>query len=159
MILAVLMAASAMCAPEQARYVLREDPAITARFLTVEASSDWPSGIALRLHSSRTGKDYDFLPWSGGSDGAQHLASTGDVTAPHWGLPSPDDGAARPLGDVTYIATDEHYTLLAVPPGRGVQAPAHILIPDLREALWYRTGPDARESTTKQFFDRVGCDH
>lgn len=152
----LLLALAASCAPEQAHYVLRDDPAITARFLAVDATPDWPSGLALRLHSTRTGRDYDFLPWQGGSDGRSHLASTTDVTAPQWRAPDAD-GGPRPLGDVEYIGTDAAYALLAELPRRGGQAPAHFLLPDLREALWYRAASDRRETTARQFFDLAGC--
>jgi len=152
----LLLALAASCAPEQAHYVLRGDPAMTARFLVVAATPDWPSGLALRLHSTRTGRDYDFLPYPGGSEARLHLASTTDVTAAQWHAPSPD-GGPRPLGDVAYIGADAEYLLSGEPPRRGGQAPAHFLLPDLREALWYRAAPDQREGTVQQFFDLADC--
>jgi len=152
----LLLGLVASCAPEQARYVLREDPAITARFLIVDTTPDWPSGLALRLHSTRTGRDYDFLPWHGGSDGRLKLASTTDVTAPQWHTPDPD-GGPRPIGDVEYIGANADYRLLSDGPRRAEPAPAHFLLPDLREALWYRAAPDRRESTARQFFDLTDC--
>jgi len=155
MLLPLLALAVATCAPEQARYVLRGDPAISARFLVVAATPDWPAGLALRLHSARSGRDYDFLPWSGGSDERQHLASTASVTAAGWQVPAAD--APRPLGDVEYLGFDASYALEAEMPRRGGQAPAHFLLPDLREALWYHAAADQREGTARQFFDQAGC--
>ena len=155
MLFPLLLAVAGTCSPEQAHYVLRDDPAITARFLEVPATSDWPSGLALRLHSSRSGRDHDFLPWRGGSAGRLHLASTSDVTAAHWQAPGPDQ--LRPLGDVEYIGVDQDYNLLADLPQRGAVAPVHFLLPDLREALWYRSAEGQREATARQFFDRARC--
>jgi len=156
MLFSLLLAVAGTCSPEQAHYVLRDDSAITARFLEVPATPDWPAGLALRLHSARSGSNHDFLPWRGGSDGRLHLASTSDVTAAQWHVPGPDQ--PRPLGDVEYIGVDQDYNLLADLPQRGAVAPVHFLLPDLREALWYRAPDDQREATVRQFFDRDRCD-
>lgn len=153
----LMLGLAASCVPEHARYVLREDPAVSARFLVVDTTPDWPSGLALRLHSTRTGRDYDFLPYPGGSDARLHLASTTDVTAPQWRAPDPD-GGPRPLGDIEYIGTDAGYLLSSKLPRRGEPAPAHFLLPDLREALWYRAASDQREATARQFFDLAACE-
>lgn len=95
-------------------------------------------------------------PWNGGTNGQQNLASTTDVTAPDWKLPSVEAGP-RPLGDVSYLGMDAQYNVLQSVPKRGEPAPAHFLIPDLRSALWYRTAPDQRDGDARQFFDLVGC--
>ena len=144
------------CTVERARYALRDDPALTARFVAVDSGPDWPAHLALRLQSARSGRAYWFLPADGGSDERQMLASITDPTVPGWQAPDPD-GDARPLGDAEYIGADAGYTLVERVPQRGGQAPAHFLVPDLRELLWYRAAPDRREGSARQFFDLVGC--
>ncbi|KRG46809.1 hypothetical protein ARC20_04515 [Stenotrophomonas panacihumi] len=155
MLFPLLALAVAACPPERAHYTLRDDPRVTARFLPVAATSDWPSGLALRLHFAGSGREVDFLPFGGGSAARQHLASTGPVTSTQWQLPSPD--GPRPLGDVEYIGADASYRLLDEIPRRGGDAPVHFLLPDLREALWYREEAGRREAAARQFFDLTGC--
>ena len=111
----------------------------------------------MRLHVGATGRIYWWVPWNGGTDGQQNLASTTDVTRPGWRPPNPDDGP-RPLGDVDFISTDAGYNLWDHVPVRGGPAPAHFLISNLREALWYRTPYNKRDGTARQFFDLVSSD-
>jgi hypothetical protein len=144
---------TAPCEIEHARYALRTMPAVTARFDPVPGDADWREGIALRIDFAATGRSYWWLPWNGGTDGRQHLASAPDPATPGWA-----PMAKRPLGDVDFLATGADYALLERVPRRGDIAPAHFLIPDLREAMWYRTPQDKREGTAKQFFDLVSCD-
>lgn len=155
LVLAAALATTA-CPVERAQYQLRDDPAVSAGFVAVASGPAWPSQLALRLHSARSGRAYWFLPWNGGSDGRQHLASTTDVNAAGWQPPSPD-GGTRPLGDIEYLGTDADYRLLDQVPVAGGAAPAHLLLPDLREALWYRAAPTQREHIARQFFDLLGC--
>lgn len=150
---AVLFAA---CTVEDARYQLRTAPEITATFRDVDSGSDWPSRLALRIHIGKTDRSYWFLPWSGGTDDRQNLASTKDVTAPDWHPPSPD-GGSRPLGNLEYIATDAHYSVIDAIPRRNDAAPAHILLPGLGDALWHSTLSSQRDGAPKQFFDLVSC--
>jgi hypothetical protein len=112
----------------------------------------------MRIHIGTSGRTYWFLPWNGGTDDLQHLASTRDVDSADWRPPSPDDGP-RPLGDLDYIATDQTYRVLDHVPSRGEQAPAHILLPTLGDALWHRNFAvnDHRDSAPKQFFDLTAC--
>jgi len=145
------------CRIEDARYRQRFAPAITARFQDVNSGPDWPSHVALLIHVATTNHSYWWLPWAGGSNGEQNLASTTDVTAPGWTAPSADDGRQRPLGNVNYLAMNAAYDVLQDMPIRGGPAPAHFFIHDLREALWYRTPPDRRDGAARQFFDLVGC--
>jgi hypothetical protein len=165
MFIVLVTAASALsCNVEQAHYVLRTAPDITAGFQdtntrrAADSIDDWPSHLAFRIHLAKPGRTYWFLPWSGGTDGQQHLASTTDVNAPNWTPPNPD-GGPRPIGDIDYLATDAEYAVINSIPHRGGAAPAHILLPNLGEALWYRTPADQRDSAPKQFFDLVGCNN
>jgi hypothetical protein len=89
------------CKIENARYQQRFTPSITARFRDVESGTEWPSKVALLIHTGNTNRSYWWLPWAGGSDGQQNLASTTDVIAPGWRPPA-SDGGPRPLGDVTW---------------------------------------------------------
>jgi len=156
---AVLSSTPASCPLEQARYVLRNAPGFTAAFRPVAVSADWPAGVALVVRSEASGRAYDFLPYQGNGVGVPgHLASTRDVTKANWTPPGPDDGKARPLGDLDYMVLDATYDVGSEPAlRRGAPAPAHLLIPDLQHALWYRTPPDARESAPTAFFDLADC--
>ncbi|WP_230582153.1 hypothetical protein [Xanthomonas arboricola] len=153
-----LMVALALsgCAAQDAHYVLRDHPDMRAEFHQVASGPQWPSHLALRVHSTSSGRDAWFLPWNGGSDGSQHMASTTDVTAPGWHAPDPE-GGPRPLGDVSYIGTDVDYRVFSEVPRLGAPAPAHFLLPDLREAVWYRAGSEQRLDIARQFFDLNGC--
>ena len=136
------------CPAEDAHYVLRHFPDVSARFRSVDSSPDWPSGLALAVHS-RPGQTSWWLPWRGGTDNLQHLASTTDVTARDWRPPNPD-GGPRPLGDRSYVGMDADYNVLEDVPHRGGLAPAHMLIPDAgssRDPVFL----------AKQFFDLVSC--
>ena len=155
-LLAFVSSALSICPIEKAHYALRTQPSVTADFRDVQADPDWPAGIAMRLHIGASGRTYWWVPWNGGTSGGEHLASTTDVTKPGWRPPNPDDGP-RPLGDVDFIATDGGYTLWNRVPVRGGPAPAHFLIPNLRNALWYGTPDNARQGTARQFFDLVSC--
>lgn len=156
-VMAAMAANLGSCKVENAVYQQRSSaPSITASFMAVASAPEWPSGVALRIHFGNTGRTYWWLPWNGGTNGQQNLASTTDVTAPDWKLPSVEAGP-RPLGDVSYLGMDAQYNVLQSVPKRGEPAPAHFLIPDLRSALWYRTAPDQRDGDARQFFDLVGC--
>ena len=155
--LALAVTAAMLCKVDYAHYVLRTSTTVTAQFRPVDSGRDWPSRLAFRVHLEATGRTYWFLPWNGGTDGRQHLASTTDVERPGWHPPSPDDGP-RPIGDTDYLATDASYRVLASAPERGEQAPAHILLPNLGDALWHQpTMLEPRDTAPKQFFDLVGC--
>jgi len=157
---AVLSGAPALCPLEQANYVLRGAPGFTAAFRPVAVSEDWPAGVALEIRSAQSGRRYDFLPYQGGGDGALgHLASTHDIAQPAWTPPGPDDGKARPLGDLDYMVLDATYAVGSKHVLRhGQAAPAHLLIPELANTFWYRTPSDARESAPTAFFDLTACD-
>lgn len=144
----------AACPVEHAHYALRTMPGVTARFVPVTGGdAEWRVGLALRMDFAATGRSYWWLPWNGGTDGMQHLASTPDPATKDW-----HPMQVRPLGDVDFIATDAHYTLRDGVPLRGEVAPAHFFIENLREAMWYRAPQDRREATAKQFFEMVRCE-
>jgi hypothetical protein len=149
-------AAAGECGIEHAHYALRTQPSVTADFHGRSTGPDWPGDLVMRLHIGASGRTYWWVPWNGGTNGQQNLASTTDASAPGWQPPNPDDGP-RPVGDVQFIATDARYNLWTHVPVRGGPAPAHFLIPDLREALWYRAPSDQRDGTVREFFDLVSC--
>ena len=155
-LLILASAATQPCTIEHAHYALRTQPSVTATFIDRETGRDWPSSVVMRLHIGVSGRTYWWVPWNGGTNGRQNLASTTDASVQGWRPPNPDDGP-RPVGDVEFIATNADYELWDHVPARGGPAPAHFLIPDLREALWYRTPVDARDGTARQFFDLVAC--
>jgi hypothetical protein len=132
--------------------------AIVASFQSVDAGPDWPSGLAVKMSFGAAAPDRWWLVWRGGSAGGQHLASTGVVSAANWRPPAPDSAADRPLGDLAMIAADADYGIRREPMTRGTPAPAHLLIPDLRQATWYRAAPDRRVAESGQFFDLIRCD-
>jgi hypothetical protein len=150
-----LSAAFITCPIEDARYALRTEPSVAARFLRVDSGPDWPQGLALRLDFH--GRREWFLPWNGGSDGRQNMSSIPDPTTPGWKPPSPD-GGPRPLGDFEYVGLDATYLLLEAAPKPGSVAPAHFLLPHLDDALRHPPGDRPRDSIPRQFFDLVACD-
>jgi hypothetical protein len=139
----------AWCPVERAQYILRHNPNVTAYFRSVNSGPEWPSGIALAIYHKRSDKIFWWLPWNGGTDGSQNVASTEDVTAKHWQAPSPD-GGSRPYGNRQYLGTDVAYNLIDHVPKRGETAPAHMLFPD-------SAGSGDQAFLTKRFFDLVGC--
>ena len=148
--------AIASCPVEGARYALRGASDVTARFVTVDSGRDWPSGLALVIRFARTGDRTWWLPWDGGTDARQNLASTTDIDRPGWRPPSPD-GGPRPLGDVEFLSMDAHYDVVNRVPRRGDAAPGHLLIPHLGEATWYHGATAYRDRPNKRFFDLVRC--
>ncbi|WP_294257738.1 hypothetical protein [uncultured Sphingomonas sp.] len=142
-------AATAPCPVERARYVLRHHPDWTAAYRPVDSGSDWPSGIALAVHRRSTQETFWWLPWQGGTDGLQNIASTEDVTAPDWRPPDPD-GGPRPQGNRQYLGFDADYNLIDRVPRRGDPAPAHMLFPNA-------AGAGDRVFDWKDFFDLSGC--
>jgi|SRR5579859_7640458 len=151
--LALVAAVSlASCAFDHAHYVLRGDPQVTADFRPIDSGGDWPAGLAVRIRFGKSARAYWFLPWDGGTDGLQHLASTTDVEQPGWRPPSPD-GGPRPLGDIDYIGTDRGYRVLDAAPHRSAPAAAHMLLPNLGDRTWHANF----DAAPKQFFDLTGC--
>ena len=146
----VLAAASmSRCPVERAHYVLRQNPNVTAYFRTVPTFPDWPSGLALAVHHRSSGKTFWWLPWLGGTDALQNVASTEDVTKRRWRPPNPDDGP-RPYGNRQYLGTDGAYNIVSGWLHRGTIAPAHMLFPD-------SAGSHDIVLPAKQFFDLVSC--
>ena len=168
MLLSLMALASAAfvqagCPVERAHYRLRREPEVAAWFRRVKSSRDWPSGLALAIQfrkstsasDPRSGRIYWWVPWNGGSDGRQNLASTTDVTVSGWRPPNPDDGP-RPYGNMEVIFADRDYDLWGHVPVAGETAPAHILLPSLRDLG--HVGGGVMDATEKQFFDLVKCD-
>src|SRR3712207_9425205 len=99
------------CRAENAHYALRHDPAVSAYFRKVDSGPAWPSGLALAVHSRKSGRTSWWLPWNGGTDNLQNVASTTPVTAPGWRPPSPD-GGPRPYGDRQLLSMDAAYNIM-----------------------------------------------
>lgn len=158
LLLAALAAvAGTGCLIEDAVYQQRGSD-IVARFQSVDAGPDWRSGLALKLSFGAPVADQWWLVWEGGTAGGHFLASTGIVSAADWRPPGPDSSADRPLGDLVLIAAEADYAIRRDAIVRGAPAPAHLLIPDLRQATWYRVAQDQRVGESGQFFDLIGCD-
>lgn len=137
----------AACPVERAHYRLRADPTVTVAFHAIPAAPDWPSGLALALRFGRTGHVSWWVPWNGGTDDRQNLASAR--------LRGAADGGRRgerPLGDMEFYALDATYAFRGAVPTAGQGAPAHLLLPDLR-GFWHRT----RDAAPRAFFDLDGC--
>lgn len=155
MLAALLMtAAVTACPAERAVYALRTEPTVTARFVPVAASQDWPSGVALRMdfHGQRRW----FLPAIGGTNGENYMISMPDPTAPGWTPPGPEDGP-RALGELQYLGFDATYLLELSTPRAGKPAPVHILLPTLDDGLRHPSGDQPRDSLPRQFFDLTAC--
>ena len=145
------------CSIEHAVYQQRGSE-IVARFQSVDAGRDWPSGLAFKMSFNAPLADQWWLVWEGGTAGGHNLASTGAVSAADWRPPGPDSSADRPRGNLVLIVAEADYRIRREAIVRGASAPAHLLIPDLREATWYRVAPDQRVSESGQFFDLISCD-
>lgn len=143
------------CPAESAHYVLRKAPDVSAYFRNVDSGPDWPSGLALAIDFKNSGHTFWWLPWNGGTDHRQNLASTTDVTANDWRFPDPD-GGPRPHGDMEYLGLDANYDVINDIPRRGKLAPAHILLP-YAGAAEFNHGAGNSVPDTKQFFDIVSC--
>lgn len=154
-------AATLACPAEHAHYVLRGAPQVTAYFRVVDSGDDWPSHLALATTFAGSGHIYWWVPWNGGSNGQQNVASTTDATKRGWQPPSPDDGP-RPHGDLEYFATDAGYTFLDAVPVAGRPAPAHFMLAGLGRRLYGPGFGDAQDepgaTDTRQFFDLVRCE-
>lgn len=147
-ILALAATLAMQCPVERAHYVLRNNPEISADFRAIASTPDWPSGLALAVHG-KSGETSWWLPWNGGTDGLQHVASTVDVESDGWKPPSPD-GGPRPFGDRQYLGTDAAYTVIDHVPHKGEMAPAHMLFPD-------SAGSRDTVFPQKQYFDFANC--
>jgi hypothetical protein len=147
-VFAFAAASISQCTVERAHYVLRHYPAVTAYFRDVDSGRDWPSGVALSVHHKSSGKTFWWLPWLGGTDGLQNVASTQDVTKRGWQPPNPD-GGPRPYGNRQYLGFDSAYNIVPIP-RRGSTAPTHMLFPD-------SAGSGDTVFRIKQFFDLVSC--
>lgn len=150
---AAMASLSGSCRVEQSIYELRGAPQVMARFEPQAPTAGWAANVRLTIHSAKTGATYFFLPYSGNGQGIRtHFASVEDPSKP----PDPDSARGRPLGDLDYLAADRSYRFDQSFSARsGEQAPAHLLIPGLQEALWYRA--DKREGVPLAFFDLAGC--
>ena len=146
---ALAAASISQCPVEHAHYVLRQNPDVTADFRTIDSGPDWPSGLSLAVRHKSAGKTFWWLPWVGGTDGLQNVASTEDVTKLGWKPPNPDAGQ-RPYGNRQYVGTDGAYNVLSDSLQKGTAAPVHMLFPD-------SAGANDPVFPTKQFFDLVGC--
>lgn len=155
MLAALLMtAAVTACPTEKAVYALRTEPAVTARFVPVAASQDWPSGVALRLDFH--GKRQWFLPAIGGTNGENYMISMSDPTTSGWTPPDPEGGPRR-LGEFQYIGFDKTYLVLPSTPRAGKPAPAHMLLPTLDDGLRHPRNDADLDSIPRQFFDLTAC--
>ena len=147
--LMVALASAPQCPAEQASYLLRSDPEISASFVEVDSSEHWPSGLAMIVRSRKTGETSWWLPWNGGTNNLQNITSTTDVTSHSWRPPSPD-GGPRPHGSREYLGFDAAYNVIPGVPQAGRPAPTHMLIPDAGSS-------GDRVFTSKQMFDLVRC--
>ena len=148
-LLALVASSVVQCPVERAHHVLRHHPDWTAYYRAVDSRPDWPSGLALAIHDRRSGETFWWLPWNGGTDGLQNVASTVEVTKKGWQLPSPD-GGPRPQGNRQYLGFDADYDLIDRVPNRGDRAPSHMLFPD-------SAGAGDKAFGWKDFFDLVSC--
>lgn len=154
-LLALATASSIQCRAEDANYVLRHARDVSAYFRKVDSGPNWPGGLALAIHFAKSGHTFWWLPWNGGTDNRQHVASTTDVTEPDWQPPTPD-GGPRPFGDMEYLGLNANYDIINDIPRRGKLAPVHILVADAGAAE-FNHGAGNPVPDTKEFFDLVSC--
>lgn len=140
------------CHIEAARYVLRADSSITARYHPVPRTQDWPAGLAMEIHFAKSQRTYWWLPTQAGTAGIHGFRWTALK-----GTPQAAIGYRHNLGDLLYFAFDKDYAVRSEDARRGQAAPAHFLLHNMREAFWYRTPNDQREAVTPSLFDLVDC--
>lgn len=146
----VLAASVLSCPVENARYELRGETGVTARFYVVPRSSDWPTGLALRVRVERSGRSYWFLPWQGGTDQKTNLAWVRERNS------AIQHQTIR--RDIEFFTMDGAYNPGPEVPKAHGSAPAHMLIPGLGSLAWYSTTHASRDSIPRTFFDLTGCD-
>lgn len=150
MIVSLVLAASfSSCGIEDGRYQLRGNPTVTAQFYEVDRTSDWRTGLALRIHARKTGRSYWFLPWQGGTDGRTNLAWTRERRS------AIQLQSVR--RDIEFFTADAAYNLDAEVPQSGGTAPMHLLLPNLGHLAWYSTTSMERDSIARAFFDLTDC--
>ena len=154
-LLALAVASTLHCPVEGAHYVLRHAPQVSADFRKVDSGANWPSGLALAIRFKNSGHIFWWLPWNGGTDNRQNVASTADVTAPGWQPPNPD-GGPRPHGDLEYLGLNANYDIINDIQRQGRPAPAHMLLAHAGDAE-FNHGAGNSVPDTKQFFDLVSC--
>lgn len=111
-----LAAVAAPCPVERAGYVLRDDPAVTARFHAVRRDEAWPAGVALAIRLGRSGRTYWLLPANGGTNGR---TSAFLIDGP--------GGARRPTSragpGTAFLSADARYRFRTSVPRRGRAGP------------------------------------
>ena len=139
----------APCPVERAGYILSGQPDFTAEFHPVASNVDWPSGVALAIHSAKTGRTWWFLPWGGGTDGRQHM---------RWVRVAGDglDGL-RISADQDFLAVDQMFEFIADLPKMGRVGPMHFVLPGLDRQLWYASPIKERENMRQAFFHLLQC--
>jgi hypothetical protein len=152
MLIELLLAAAppATCPVERARYEMRARPSITARFHRVVKTEDWRTGLALEIRIGASGRTYWFLPWNGGTNGKTNVRWVQELNSILMEETALDS-------DLDFFSTDAAYVFHGVVPTAGDAAPAHLFLPDLGYALWYRTPGNRRDSAERSFFDLTDC--
>jgi hypothetical protein len=150
------VAAQASCPLLQARYVMAAAPSLTARFERRTPTAGLPSPVSLVVHSSKTGVTYDFVPTHFGNG-----VGVGDrlVLAPTPGQPAALVDRLEPIFqrmDVYFAARSDYSFYPSFAPAEADQAPAHLLVPNLTELMWYGDF-DNRQDAPLAFFDLQSC--
>jgi len=104
------------CRVADARYALRGEPRMTARFIPVGRRERWISDVAFSFRSPG-GKTFWWL-FDAGSSRSIQIISTTDVEASGWRPPDPD-GGPRPYGSGVYYGLDDALTFAELPPQAG----------------------------------------
>lgn len=150
MLLPFLLAASmAQCSVVDARYELRGNPSVTAKFISVPRSGDWQTGLALKVSVKESARSYWFLPWQGGTDGRTNLAWVKEKNSQ---IPSRSSRQ-----DFEFFTTNVTYDILDEVPEAGDVAPAHMFLPDLANLIRHSTPIDP-DRIGRAFFDLRACE-
>ena len=156
LVLALCAPALAACPAERARYVSVDDPRFTAGFAPKPPGGEWHGNLAFHLQSAGSGKTYWFF-FDSGLARYMNLLSMGDITAPDWHVPGPDEDKGRgPLMPMHYLQGDAGLHFEYRQPQFGGPAPLYIFLPDLAESMWYWARP--RESAPAGIFKLTGCE-
>jgi hypothetical protein len=142
------------CELEQARYVLRGEPSVTAHFQDIPQYPGWLTNVVLKVDFAKEGDGFWWL-FDQGSARFLNMISTTDVNKPGWVPPSDTNRERGPLGETHVWFATRDYRLSYRLPQQRQTAPQHIFIPDLEELMWYDAEP--RRGVPTAFFDLVSC--
>jgi len=145
----------AACSFEHAHYVLDHESSFTAGFQPIAKWADWPTDVALFVHSRKLNKTYWFV-FDKDQDAHTYLIMTTDVRAKGWRPPGVEARSGSLAGD-GYLALNAAHDFLPGLPGQSAAAPKYMLLPDLPNDLWYEADVNTRTGVGLSLFELKTC--